>query len=164
MAKPHTESLVVRYVARRSVAFIQLFALYVVAHGDDGPGGGFQGGVIFASAFILYALAEGWRQGRNRIPEPVTDALMPAGALLYGGIGFVALLVGGAFLEYAALAVGGDAHARHAAHHFGLMGIELGVTITVAGAMATLFFEMARPKSYLDLPPRRRRRRAKRET
>ena len=40
MTKPHTESLVVRYVARRSVAFIQLFALYVVAHGEDGPGGG----------------------------------------------------------------------------------------------------------------------------
>ncbi len=71
MTKPHTDSLVVRYVARRSVPFIQLFALYVVAHGEDGPGGGFQGGVIFASAFILFALTEGWSQGRERMPELV---------------------------------------------------------------------------------------------
>ena len=56
----------------------------------------------------------------------------------------------------AALAVGGDAHARHAAHHYGLIGIEIGVTITVAGAMVTLFFEMARPKHFLDVPRHRR--------
>ena len=158
MERPETGSIVVRFIARHSVPFIQLYALYVVAHGEDGPGGGFQGGVIFASAFILYALAEGWVRGRDRFPEPVGDALMPAGAMLYAGIGLVCLLLGGAFLQYAALAVGGDAHAQHAAHHYGLIGIELGVTITVAGSMATLFFEMARPKYFLDLPPRRRRR------
>jgi len=156
MAKPHTGSLVVRFIARRSTPFILLFALYVVAHGEDGPGGGFQGGVIFAAAFVLVALAEGWGTGRERMPEPVSDVLMPTGALIYAGIGLVALLLGGAFLEYAALAVGGDAHARHAAHHFGLIGIEIGVTITVAGSMVTLFFEMARPKHFLDAPHRKR--------
>ena len=158
MAKPHTESLVVRFIARRSSPFIMLFALYVVAHGEDGPGGGFQGGVIFAAAFILVALAEGWGQGRSRMPEPVSDVLMPTGALLYAGIGFAALLLGGAFLQYGALAVGGDHHAEHLAHHLGLIGIEIGVTITVAGSMVTLFFEMARPKHFLDVPRRRRRR------
>ncbi len=159
MMRPHTESLVVRFIARRSVPFIQLFALYVVAHGEDGPGGGFQGGVIFASAFILLALTEGWGRGRSRMPEPVSDALMPAGALLYAGIGLVALLLGGGFLQYASLAVGGDQHAQHLAHHFGLIGIEVGVTITVAGSMVTLFFEMARPKHFLNVPRRRRRHR-----
>ena len=156
MSKPHTESLVVRYVARRSVPFIQLFALYVVAHGEDGPGGGFQGGVIFASAFILFALAEGWQRGRDRMPELASDVLLPSGALLYACIGLAPLLLGGAFLEYGRFALGGDAHAQHMAHELGLIGIEIGVTVTVAGAMATLFFEMARPKLYLDLPRRRR--------
>lgn len=159
MARPHTGSLVVRFIARRSVPFILLFALYVVAHGEDGPGGGFQGGVIFASAFILVALSDGWEAGRRRMPESASDVLLPTGALVYAGIGVAALLLGGALLQYAALAVGGDAHAQHLAHHFGLIGIEIGVTITVAGSMVTLFFEMARPKHFLDAPRRRRRRR-----
>ena len=156
MSRPHTESRVVRFLSRRIVPFIQLYALYVVAHGEDGPGGGFQGGVIFSAAFVLLALAEGWREGRHAAPETATDILLPSGAMLYAGIGLVCLLLGGAFLQYDALAVGGDAAAKHAAHHYGLIGIELGVTITVAGAMATLFFEMARPKSYISVPHRRR--------
>lgn len=160
--KPHTESDIVRYIARRCVPFIQIYALYVVAHGEDGPGGGFQGGVIFASGFILFAVVEGWRGGREHMPQSVSDALMPSGALLYAGIGLVCLLLGGAFLQYDTLATAGDAHARHAAHEYGLIGIELGVTITVAGSMATLFFEMARPKFYLDTPRRRRRLRPRR--
>ena len=156
ISKPQTGSLVVRFIAQRSAPFIMLFAIYVVAHGEDGPGGGFQGGVIFAAAFILIALVDGWGAGRDRMPEPVSDALMPTGALIYAGIGFVALLLGGAFLEYGALAVGGDHYAQHLAHHFGLIGIEIGVTVTVAGSMVTLFFEMARPKHFLDTPRTKR--------
>jgi len=160
MRVPHTESRIVRFIARRMAPFIQLFALYVVAHGEDGPGGGFQGGVIFAASFVLIALVEGWREGRAAMPESSSDVLLPSGALLYGGIGLLCLLLGGAFLQYEALA-GPDAdhHARHHAHHYGLIGIEIGVTLTVAGSMATLFFEMARPRTYLDPWTRRRRRR-----
>ena len=44
--------LVVRVVAKLLLPFIILFALYVQMHGDFGPGGGFQAGVIFASAFV----------------------------------------------------------------------------------------------------------------
>jgi multicomponent Na+:H+ antiporter subunit B len=156
----HTESVVVRYISRISVPFIQFYALFVLGHGEDGPGGGFQGGVIFASAFVLHALVNGWGAGRSEFPEPVAESLMPAGAMIYGGIGLAALLVGGAFLQYEAfLGSSGphDPHAVHAAHHFGLMGIELGVMITVSASIATLFFEMARPKLFLD-PPRLARR------
>lgn len=148
MRAPGTGSSVVRFVSRRAIPLIQLFALYVLGHGEDGPGGGFQAGVIFASALVLAALVGGWRTGRKEIPEPVSDALMPAGALLYGAIGLACLLLGGAFLQYARLA---PEHA-HEAHHFGIIGIEIGVTITVAGAMATLFLEMSRPIRYLDRP------------
>jgi multicomponent Na+:H+ antiporter subunit B len=146
MGTPGTGSSVVRFVSRRAIPLIQLYALYVLAHGENGPGGGFQGGVIFASALILAALVGGWRTGRKEIPEPVSDALMPAGAFLYGAIGLAALLSGGAFLQYSQLA---PEHA-HAAHFFGIMGIEIGVMITVAGSMVTLFLEMSRPIRYLD--------------
>ncbi|MDJ0523471.1 MAG: Na(+)/H(+) antiporter subunit B [Planctomycetota bacterium] len=141
-----TPSLIVRYIARRAVPFIQLYALYVLGHGEDGPGGGFQGGVIFAASFVLLALAYGWGRGRASVPEKVADVIAPAGCLLYAGIGFVSLLIGGAFLQYDAFAgPGADQAARKTAHHFGLIGIELGVMLTVTASMVILFFEMARP-------------------
>lgn len=141
-----TPSLVVRYIACRSVPFIQLYALYVLGHGEDGPGGGFQGGVIFAASFVILALAYGYGEGRKACPEFIADMISPAGCLVYAGIGMVCMLMGGAFLQYGALAGEGASHeAQHHAHHFGLIGIELGVMLTVTASMVTLFFEMARP-------------------
>ncbi len=140
-----TDSLIVRYIARRSVPFIQLYALYVLGHGEDGPGGGFQGGVIFASSFVLLGLANGWGYGRRAAPARLLDPLLPLGCLIYLGIGLAALLAGGAFLEYGALAGSDDPEVRRHWHHYGLIGIEVGVMVTVSAAMATLFFEMARP-------------------
>ncbi|MDF1700990.1 MAG: MnhB domain-containing protein [Planctomycetota bacterium] len=139
------KSPVIRYVALRAVPFIQLYALYVLGHGEDGPGGGFQGGVIFASSFVLMALVYGYGTGRKGAPEKITDILAPAGCVLYAGIGLICLLMGGAFLEYGRLAgEGASEAAKHSAHHFGLIGIEAGVMITVTASMITLFFEMAR--------------------
>lgn len=140
-----TDSVVIRYIALRAAPFVQLYALYVLGHGEDGPGGGFQGGVIFAASFVLIALAHGWGTGRKSASERVADTLAPTGALIYAGIGFVCLLLGGAFLEYGALAMSDDPHAKHHAHHFGLIGIEAGVMITVTASMIILYFEMARP-------------------
>ncbi len=142
-----TDSLVIRYLALRAAPFIQLYALYVLGHGEDGPGGGFQGGVIFSASFVLMALAYGWPFGRSQVNEKAADLLAPMGALLYAGIGFACVLAGGAFLQYDAFANAGSESSVHYAHHFGLMGIEAGVMITVASSMAILFFEMARPSS-----------------
>ena len=141
-----TDSIVIRYLALRAAPFIQLYALYVLGHGEDGPGGGFQGGVIFAASFVLMALAYGWPFGRAQAPEKVADLIAPSGALLYAGIGFVCFLMGGAFLEYSALAgETTDAALIAKARHFGLIGIEAGVMLTVTASMIILFFEMARP-------------------
>ena len=141
-----TPSLVVRYISHRAIPFIQLYALYVLGHGEDGPGGGFQGGVIFASSFVLTVLAFGYERGKREAPQKVMDMLAPSGALLYAGIGTVAFALGGAFLGYEAfVAADADAHTKHLAHHFGLIGIEVGVMITVSAAMVILFMEIARP-------------------
>ena len=50
---------------------IILFGLYVQFHGDFGPGGGFQAGVIVASAFILYSLVFGIGAGKKLFPSKV---------------------------------------------------------------------------------------------
>ena len=140
-----TDSVVIRYLALRATPFIQLYALYVLGHGEDGPGGGFQGGVIFSASFVLMALAYGWPFGRKQVNEKVADLLAPMGALVYAGIGFACIFAGGMFLQYDAFANPASQESIHYAHHFGLMGIEAGVMITVASSMAVLFFEMARP-------------------
>ena len=139
------KSPIIRYIALRAVPFIQLYALYVLGHGEDGPGGGFQGGVIFAASFVLTALVFGYGKGREDAPEKITDLLAPTGCILYAGIGLICLLMGGAFLEYSQLAgEGASESTKLAARHFGLIGIEAGVMITVTASMITLFFEMAR--------------------
>ena len=49
------ETVILRVIGKGFVPFILLFALYVQFHGDYGPGGGFQAGVIFAAGLILHA-------------------------------------------------------------------------------------------------------------
>ncbi|MFT7417363.1 MAG: multicomponent Na+:H+ antiporter subunit B, partial [Glaciecola sp.] len=51
--------LILRVVTKWLSPIIILFALYVQFHGDYSPGGGFQAGVIFSSAILLYALTYG---------------------------------------------------------------------------------------------------------
>ena len=50
------ENPILRVSTKILFAPIILFGLYVQFHGDFGPGGGFQAGVIVASAFILYSI------------------------------------------------------------------------------------------------------------
>ena len=52
---PETQNMIVVQTCRLVIPIMQLFALYVIAHGHHSPGGGFQGGVMFGASFILWA-------------------------------------------------------------------------------------------------------------
>lgn len=130
--------LVVRVIAKLLIPFILLFAFYVQFHGDFGPGGGFQAGVIFASAFILYALVFGVDTARRVVPDRVVLAGVAVGGLLYGGTGLVSLIKGGNYLDYSALKAD-----PVAGQHIGILVIEFGVGITVASVMTAIFFAFA---------------------
>ena len=132
------EIIVLRVVAKLLIPFILLFALYVQTHGDFGPGGGFQAGVIFASAFILYALIFGLGNARRVMPPRVMMTLVALGVLVFSGVGVGALVMGGNYLEYAVFA---PDPAR--GNHLGIWLVELGVGITVSGVMITIFFTFA---------------------
>ena len=116
------------------IPFILLFGLYVQFHGDFGPGGGFQAGVIFAAAFILYALVFGDDQARQVIPDKALILLVPLGLILYAATGFYGLVLGGNFLDYNVLL-----DSRKAGQHIGIFLVELGVGITVAAVMISIF-------------------------
>jgi len=129
-----------RVVTGVLLPYILLLALYVQFHGDYGPGGGFQAGVIFAAAFILYSLVFGYPSARRVVPSGSLRFLMALGLLLYIGVGVWALLEGGEFLNYSAL----DPHHPSHGQHLGIFLIELGVGITVAATITAIFFSFAR--------------------
>ena len=126
---------ILRVVTKALVPPILLFALYVQFHGDFGPGGGFQAGVIFGSAFILYGLLFGVSRVKAVAQPPVIRTLAAAGVLLYAGVGVVSMLRGANYLDYNVLA-----DDPVAGQHLGILVIELGVGITVASTMIMLFY------------------------
>jgi multicomponent Na+:H+ antiporter subunit B len=130
--------VILRVVSKFLIPVIMLFALYVQFHGELGPGGAFQAGVIMASAFILHMLVFGLDTTRRIVPVAWLRACAAAGALLYGGVGVAGLLLGGNYLEYNVLATD-----PVAGQHVGIILIELGVGLTVASTMVLLIFTFA---------------------
>ena len=114
------ETIILRIVSKSLVPFILLFALYVQFHGDYGPGGGFQAGVIFAAGLILHGLIFGLDDLRQAIPPIVVEIGIALGALLYGGVGIVSMVLGGAFLDYGAL----DHHDPEHGQHLGMVHLD----------------------------------------
>ncbi len=132
------QNLVLRIVSKIVIPVIILFALYVQFHGDYGPGGGFQAGVIMSSALILYSLVFGLGAAERIIPKRVLMFLTALGVLIYAGVGVASLFFGGNYLNYSVLAdtqIGGQ--------HIGILLVELGVGITVFAVMLTIFFAFA---------------------
>ena len=130
--------LVLRVVAKLLIPFILLFGLYVQFHGDFGPGGGFQAGVILAAAVIFYGLIFGLADARKLVPEPLVESMMAVGVLLYGGVGVAGLLLGGNYLDYFVL----DRDPAHGQHR-GIFWVEVGVCLTVSSVMLKIFYMFA---------------------
>lgn len=130
--------LVLRVVAKFMIPLILLFGLYTQLHGEVGPGGGFQAGVIFAAAFVLYGLVFGLPTAQRVLPIAAILLFVPLGLLLYAGTGIASIVAGANFLEYAAFA-----HDPAHGNETGIFVIELGVGITVAAAVAAIFFTFA---------------------
>jgi len=127
--------LIIRVISKLLIPFILIYGLYVQFHGDFGPGGGFQAGVIFAAAFILYALVFGLDNARHVLPHWVLRTGLSCGVLIYGLTGVAGLLLGHNYLDYSPL----RAEAVHG-QHLGIFLVELGVGMTVSSAMAIVFF------------------------
>ena len=135
--------IVLRVIAKLLIPFILVFGVYVQFHGDFGPGGGFQAGVIFAAAIMLYAMLFGMSTARRVINQSYIRFFAAIGVLLYGSVGVVSLLNGKNFLDYSALSTD-----PIAGQHLGILLIELGVGITVASIMIIIFFNFADRRDY----------------
>ncbi|TWU60687.1 Na(+)/H(+) antiporter subunit B [Rubripirellula tenax] len=139
-----TEFPIIRVVSKLLIPYILLFALYVQFHGDYGPGGGFQAGVIFASAIILYGLVFGLDSAKKVAPPRIIERLMATGVMIYAGTGLLTVVMGGNFLDYDVL----EHHFMPQWHvpsgqHLGILLVELGVGVTVTSVMVMIFYAFA---------------------
>jgi multicomponent Na+:H+ antiporter subunit B len=141
------EHLILRVMTKVLFAPIILFALYVQFHGEYGPGGGFQAGVIFAVAFMLHALCFGLDATKKALPQGALILVMAGGVLLFGGVGVVTQLLGANFLSYDALAPNSN---HHEGQHWGILLVEFGVGMCVAAAVLTIFYQFAGREPEID--------------
>ena len=114
-----------------------VFGLSVSLHATSTPGGGFQGGVVIASGFLLTALGEGYKGWRALVKSEVMDVLEALGALSFVVCGFAGMVMGVPFMtNILPLGTAGSVWAG------GLMlVINAGVTCAVTGGFAMLFLE-----------------------
>ena len=129
---------ILRIVSKFIIPYVMVFGLYVQFHGEYGPGGGFQAGVIFASAFILHTLIFGVEGAARIAPPAVLRTIAALGVLTYAGVGVATLMLGGNYLDYDVLATD-----PVAGQHLGIILVEAGVGLTVASVMMLVFFTFA---------------------
>ena len=130
--------LILRIVGKLLIPFILLFALYVQFHGDFGPGGGFQAGVIFAAGMVFYALIFGLVNTRRVMPDWLVETLLACGVLVYAGVGLAGIFLGGNYLDYFVL----SADPIHGQHR-GIFWVEVDVAMTVCDVMLKIFYMFA---------------------
>ncbi len=129
------EEIVLRVAAKMMAPFILVFGLYVHFHGDYGPGGGFQAGVILTAAFVLLCLVFGTDAVQRALPPGFARSCAALGVVIYAGVGFATMMLGGSFLGYGALAADPEK-----GQHLGIILVEAGVVITVFGVMTSAFY------------------------
>jgi multicomponent Na+:H+ antiporter subunit B len=133
---PYVESPIIMTTVRIIIPFVFTFGLFVMFHGADSSGGGFQGGVIVATVVLMLGIAFGIETTRDWIGPTLPVGLVGLGVLafLMTGVGSVAL--GGAFLDYSAYAV-------PKSFKYGIEFVELAIGLIVAGVVTGLFFVIA---------------------
>ncbi|RLA86482.1 MAG: sodium:proton antiporter [Deltaproteobacteria bacterium] len=136
------EDLIIETISRILIPFLQLYSLYVLAHGHSSPGGGFQGGCIFSGSLILMMIVFGREELRRRLPDRPLFLLCALGVgIFFAGTGALCMAFGGEFLNYGfldAILPRGPVMARY----YGMAIVETGVQITVMAVMVSIFLKL----------------------
>jgi len=139
----YTESTVIMTTVRFVAPFVFTFGLFVMFHGADSSGGGFQGGAIVAAMVLMLAFAFGLESTRQWFRSSAVVGLATGGALAFVAIGLGPIFRGGAFLEYEMYGI------DHAAK-YGIEGVELAIGAIVAAAISGIIFAIAGGFEYTE--------------
>jgi len=90
-------TVIVKTISSWVKMFIFLFGIYIIIFGHLTPGGGFAGGVILASSYVLLMLAFGREFTEKNLSLPVASKLDCVGAFLFIMIAILGLVLGGSF-------------------------------------------------------------------
>jgi len=132
----YVESTIIMTTVRLVAPFVLTFGLFIMLHGADTPGGGFQGGVIVAAVVMMLAFAYGTDATRRWAHQRVLTGLATAGVLTFVLVGLGAIGLGGNFLEY-------HAYGFKGASKYGIELVELAIGSIVAGVVTVLFFQLS---------------------
>jgi multicomponent Na+:H+ antiporter subunit B len=126
-----------RGVGALAAVMLLVIGLNVVSHGFITPGGGFQGGVILAAAFVAVFIAFEYRAYRRIASTSVGEPLDAFGAGSYVGLGLVSFAFGLAFLQnFMELGVPGRLSSGGSA-----ILVNLSAALAVAGGFLMIFSE-----------------------
>lgn len=134
--------LILKTTCRFLIPFIQIFALYVIAHGHHSPGGGFQGGVILGASFILYAISYDLKSAKARFKEKASILFSSLGVFIFAGTGLLCILFGASFLDYSILAPLFGSSSIMARSH-GILAVEVGVGMAVCAVMVWIYYNIS---------------------
>lgn len=133
-------SVILRAGTRYLVGLLLVFSLYMLLRGHNEPGGGFIGGLIGATGFVLYAIACGTRDARAALRlAPQTIAVTGLGIGLLAGLS--AAVFGDAFFTGQWLFLGGSETEKGLPLSTVLL-FDVGVYLVVFGSVLTLVFAM----------------------
>ena len=135
----YVESTIIMTTVRIVAPFVLTLGLFIMFHGADSSGGGFQGGVVAGTVILMIAFAFGIEPVRDWLDPTALLGLISTGVLVFVGIGLGSVALGGAFLEYHVYGELGIPHASG----YGIELVELGIGAIVAGVIIGLFFVVA---------------------
>jgi multisubunit Na+/H+ antiporter MnhB subunit len=90
-------TVIVKTISSWVKVLIVLFGIYIIIFGHLTPGGGFAGGVILASSYVLLMLAFGRELVQKNLPLKLSSKLDCIGAFAFGMIAILGFVFGGAF-------------------------------------------------------------------
>ncbi|MGB9963589.1 MnhB domain-containing protein [Halobacterium hubeiense] len=133
--RSYVESPIIMATVRVVSPFVFTYGLYLMFHGANSSGGGFQGGVVVATVMLMLGIAFGIDPLREWVGESTLVLVVVAGVFAFLAIGVVTTLppFGGGFLDYSALGFPG-------ASKYGIEAVELFIGVVVASTITGLFF------------------------
>ena len=132
-------SSILQTATRLLMPLLLLFAVFLLLRGHNQPGGGFVGGLVVASSFVLYSIAFGVDAGRRALlVRPAT--LLGVGPLVALTSGLPAVITGQPFMTalWTEVPLGGTAVALGTPLVF-----DVGVFLAVIGVVLTIVFTLA---------------------
>lgn len=131
-------STTIQAVTMPAALLTVLFGFYIGFHGQLTPGGGFQAGVILATASLLVYLAQNTEAFTRITSHPVVESVEAIGAGLYAIIGLTPLLMGLPFLtNFLPLGKTGDVFSSGT---IALISVGVGVEVTAAFLMVAFTY------------------------